>query len=93
MDKALLAKGIAKAAAAEKAQGREWKMPEKKTMQQGCSTTLIAALDPSIEKDSGAYLDDGDIAVNHPPEYLSLPENEERLWKLSEKLVREKFDW
>ncbi|KAN0102084.1 NAD(P)-binding protein [Hyaloscypha variabilis] len=92
-DKALLADGIARAAAAEKALGREWKMPSKKTMQQGCSTTLVAALDPSIEGDSGAYLDDGDVAVNRPPEYLSFPENEERLWKLSEDLVGEKFDW
>jgi len=62
-------------------------------MQQGCSTTLVAALDPSIEGDSGAYLDDGDVAVNAPPDYLAVPENEERLWKLSEELVGEKFDW
>jgi hypothetical protein len=68
-------------------------MPSKKTMQQGCSTTLVAALDPSIEGDSGAYLDDGDVAVNAPPDYLAVPENEERLWKLSEELVGEKFDW
>jgi hypothetical protein len=93
MDKAILADAIARSAAAEKALGREWKMPEKKTMQQGCSTTLIAALDPSIEKDSGAYLDNGDISANPPPEYLSLPENEEKLWRLSEELVGEKFDW
>ena len=68
-------------------------MPEEKTMQQGCSTTLVAALDPSIEKDSGAYLDDGDISANALPEYLTLPKNEEKLWRLSEELVREKFDW
>ncbi|KAG0649771.1 Short-chain dehydrogenase TIC chloroplastic [Hyphodiscus hymeniophilus] len=92
-DKALLEDGMARAAAAEKAMGREWKMPAKKTMQQGCSTTLIAALDPSIEKDNGAYLDNGDIAANSPPDYLSLLESEHRLWKLSEELVGEKLDW
>ena len=93
MDKALLEGGVARAAAAEKALGREWQMPAPKTLQQGCSTTLVAALDPSIEEENGAYLEDGDIALHQPPEYLSLPENEVRLWKLSEELVGEMFDW
>lgn len=93
MTDAVLQDGLARAAAAEQALGREWTRPPQKTLQQGCSTTLVAALDPSIEKDNGAYLEDGDIAVNAPSESLSLPENQTRLWKLSEKLVGEKFDW
>jgi hypothetical protein len=93
MNEDILEDGLARAAAAEKALGREWQRDPQKTLQQGCSTTLIAALDPSIEKDNGAYLNNGDIAVHPPPEYLSLPENEVKLWKLSEELVGEKFDW
>jgi hypothetical protein len=93
MNEAILQDGLARAAAAEAALGREWKRDPQKTLQQGCSTTLIAALDPSIEGQNGAYLNNGDIAVHPPPQYLSLPENEVKLWKLSEELVGEKFHW
>lgn len=93
MSDAILQDGLARAAAAEAALGHEWKRDPQKTLQQGCSTTLIAALDPSIESENGAYLNNGDVAMHPPPEYLSLPENEVKLWNLSEKLVREKFDW
>lgn len=93
MDKAILKDGLARADAAEKALGREFKLEPRKTLQQGCSTTLVAALDPAIQPQNGAYLLNGDIAVHPPPDYLRLPENEVRLWDLSEKLVGEKFEW
>jgi hypothetical protein len=93
MSDAILQDGLARATAAEAALGRKWKRDPQKTLQQGCSTTLIAALDPSIEGQNGAYLNNGDIAVHPPPEYLSFPENEVKLWRLSEELVGEKFDW
>jgi len=50
---------------------------------------LIAALDPSIEDQSGAYLEDGDIAK--PEDYAVDREKAEKLWHLSERLVGQKF--
>ena len=84
-----LAAAIEVAKARAKEEGREFQMPVEKTMQQGCATTLVAALDPSIESKSGAYLDDGDVAPKQPD---AAQGDEERLWALSEKLVGEKFE-
>ncbi len=92
-NEALLKDGLARAAAAEKALGREFKFPEQKTLQQGCSTTLVAALDPEIESQSGAYLVDGDVSDVDPPEDATSEENQRKLWNLSEELVGERFDW
>ncbi|KAL2436474.1 Short-chain dehydrogenase TIC 32, chloroplastic [Exophiala dermatitidis] len=61
-----------------------------KSPEQGVSTTLVAALDPRIEDKSGSYLVDGNVV--EPYEYASDKENAERLWKLSEQLVGEKFE-
>lgn len=61
-----------------------------KSIEQGVSTTLIAALDPRIESQSGSYLADAHIEPAY--EYASDKGNAERLWTLSEKLVGEKFD-
>ena len=62
---------------------------ELKTLQQGCSTTLVAALDPSIQDQSGAYLEDGDVA--RPEDYAVDPKRAELLWGLSERLVGQMF--
>ncbi|KAK9388630.1 hypothetical protein V1515DRAFT_614667 [Lipomyces mesembrius] len=80
-------------AAAEKAAGREYVREQQKSLEQGCSTTLVALLDPSIEDQNGAYLVNGGIADNLLPEYLTRKENEGKLWLLSEELVWEKFDF
>ncbi|EXJ87903.1 hypothetical protein A1O1_04830 [Capronia coronata CBS 617.96] len=61
-----------------------------KPIEQGITTTLVAALDPTIESQSGSYLADAQIAPAY--EYATSEENADRLWKLSEKLVGEKFD-
>lgn len=68
-----------------------WKFPEQKSMQEGCSTQLRAALDPALDAHSGAFLDDC-----QPIEYAEHTEvygNEEKVWALSERLVGEKFDF
>jgi hypothetical protein len=93
MNEAILKDGLARLAAAQAEAGREFVREPQKTMQQGCSTTLIAALDPGIENQNGAYLHAGNIADFPSPEYLSEKENEERLWALSETLIGEKFQW
>ncbi|KAL1885397.1 hypothetical protein Plec18167_000890 [Paecilomyces lecythidis] len=60
-----------------------------KNIPQGASTILVAALDPSIEAQSGAYLDDCQIGT--AAEYAQNKENSEKLWKLSEEIVGQKF--
>ncbi|KAJ5199507.1 hypothetical protein N7491_011286 [Penicillium cf. griseofulvum] len=66
-------------------------MPEEKTMEQGCATTLAAALDPALDDQSGSFLNDCN------PEkvlyYACDASNAEKLWTLSEKIVSEKFSY
>ncbi|KIY01770.1 uncharacterized protein Z520_01908 [Fonsecaea multimorphosa CBS 102226] len=69
----------------------EFKIPEPKTLQQGCATQLRAALDPSLATDSGAYLDDCQVAK------VGVHEGHEQyidqVWELSERLVGETFEF
>lgn len=92
-DGALLLDGLARAVTGEAAMGREFVREPQKTLQQGCSTTLVAALDPDIEKSNGGYLRNGDIWEHEVIGYAKGEENWEPLWRLSEKLVGEKFGW
>jgi NAD(P)-dependent dehydrogenase (short-subunit alcohol dehydrogenase family) len=66
----------------------------RKTLQQGCATTLRAALDPTLTREEGMWLVDCEISTD--PTWLqswSVDEGDaERLWKLSEELVGEKFE-
>lgn len=83
-------------------------MPEFKSVDGACATTVAAAIDPSLEgkiipdpadsihmliyvESSGAYLDD--CKPTPPTPGASRPENAEKLWNLSEKLVGEKFSY
>jgi hypothetical protein len=63
-----------------------------KTLDQGCSTTLVAALDPVLDICPGVYLSDGDVQEPERPDCLD-PEEAEKLWNLSEKIVGEKFSY
>jgi hypothetical protein len=63
-----------------------------KTIPQGASTTIVAAFDPRIEPRSGYYLQDCNIDDVAVKPYAVDDANAERLWKLSEELVGEKFD-
>jgi hypothetical protein len=92
-DGALLQDGLARAIAGEAAMGRQFVREAQKTLQQGCSTTIVAALDPEIESKSGSYLRDGDVWDQEVINYAKGRENWERLWELSEKLVGDKFVW
>lgn len=62
---------------------------EPKTVQQGCSTTLVAALDPDLP--SGSYLED--CVVAEPEAYARDQEKAELLWATSEKIVGQTFKW
>jgi len=65
--------------------------PKAKTVEQGSSTTLTAALDPSLDSASGAFLDDCNPAK--ALDYASSPGNAEKLWALSEEIVGERFTY
>ncbi len=89
----ILADGLARAEAAEVKEGRVFTRGPQKTLEQGCATTLVAALDPELEPYSGEYLVDGDLSDVPVREYAKSLENQEKLWNLSEELVGEKFHW
>jgi NAD(P)-dependent dehydrogenase (short-subunit alcohol dehydrogenase family) len=61
-----------------------------KSLSQGASTTLVAAFDPSKAAYSGSYLEDCQLKDGNCPEWINM-ENAEKLWKLSEELVNQKF--
>ncbi|KAI1384731.1 putative short-chain dehydrogenase [Hypoxylon trugodes] len=71
-----------------------------RTQGAGASTSLTAALDPKLampesrdgKENYGVYLMDCQISDKALPGSVS-SEKAERLWKLSEELVKEKFDW
>jgi hypothetical protein len=73
--------------------GKTFKRENPKTFEQGCSTTLIAALDPEIEEANGKYLNAGQLEESTVKENFEDPEEARRkLWELSERLVGEKFE-
>lgn len=59
-----------------------------KSIDQGSSTTLVAALDPGLKPEAGVYL--ADCQVAEAPEWATDKAKAEKLWKLSEELVGEK---
>lgn len=73
-----------------------------KTLGGGSATTLVAATDPGLgmpatkskdgKENYGAYLIDCQISDKADPRAIS-SDQAEKLWKLSEDLVKEKFAW
>lgn len=78
--------------AAQKNTGRHFPIYEDpmKNMAQGIATTLVATLDPRIESQSGMWMMDCQCTGTY--DYAESMANAERLWKLSEELVGEKFE-
>ncbi|KEZ46445.1 hypothetical protein SAPIO_CDS0772 [Scedosporium apiospermum] len=60
-----------------------------KDIDQGSSTTLVAALDPALDTQTGLYLDNCQFSKAMP--HATDPVAADRLWALSEELVGEKF--
>ncbi|KAI1101676.1 retinol dehydrogenase 13 [Jackrogersella minutella] len=61
-----------------------------KTVDEGASTTLVAALDPALDVIGGLYLSDCQFFPS--AEYTKNTESAERLWRLSEDLIGDKFN-
>lgn len=89
----VMAEALRKAKEMAASEGREYVRSPRKTIQQGCSTTLVAALDPALSGQSGAYLEDGRISEKPPSVLATDTGNAAMLWKLSEDLVGQEFDW
>lgn len=62
-----------------------------KNLDEGCSTTLVAALDPKVVKED-LFFAECQVA-GWAPEWATSPEKAEQLWKLSEELVGEQFSY
>jgi len=62
-----------------------------KDLEQGCSTTLVAALDPKTTKDDILWADCH--VAGWAPEWSTDPAKAEQLWKLSEQLVGQEFSY
>ena len=93
VSKTAMAEALRKAEEAAAKEGKVLTRAVRKTVQQGCSTTLVAALDPGIAGQSGAFLEDGAIAKIQPSGAGMDMESAEKLWGLSEELVEQKSDW
>jgi NAD(P)-dependent dehydrogenase (short-subunit alcohol dehydrogenase family) len=61
-----------------------------KSRQEGCATTLVASLDPRLEGESGAFL--MDCQLKELDARCESGEDAEKLWRISEELVGEKFE-
>lgn len=70
-------------------------MPASKSLQQGCATTLRAALDPNLKAVGGSvYLHDCQVIKPDEKDLMAWTLDEgsaERLWEVSEEMVGEKF--
>lgn len=77
---------------AQKNTGRHFPLAEDlpKSVEQGIATNIVAALDPRIEAQSGMYM--ADCQPQKTYEYAESMEGAEKLWKLSEQLIGEKFE-
>jgi NAD(P)-dependent dehydrogenase (short-subunit alcohol dehydrogenase family) len=67
-----------------------------KTLEQGASTALVAALDPKLGKvgdgGQGQFLSDCQLSKIAPPYALNTVRADD-LWQMSEELVKENFSW
>ncbi|KAJ6518273.1 hypothetical protein C8R47DRAFT_1205340 [Mycena vitilis] len=64
-----------------------------KTQPQGAATTIVAAFDPRITDQAGAYLSNGNVANDERAPHSTDPANAEKLWNLTEDIIGEKFEF
>ncbi|KAL8708604.1 MAG: hypothetical protein Q9220_006540 [cf. Caloplaca sp. 1 TL-2023] len=72
--------------------GKPVAMEEAKSLEAGCSTALVAALDPSLKSQSGAFLRDCNIVKEPLKSHADDAKCAKDLWSLSEQIIGEKFD-
>ncbi|KAI9281359.1 hypothetical protein BC943DRAFT_329733 [Umbelopsis sp. AD052] len=69
----------------------DWRNLEMKSIPEGTSTHLVAAFDPKIASDAGAYLQDCQIAMHYAKPYAKDDTQASKLWALSEQIVGQMF--
>ncbi|KAI4691582.1 hypothetical protein J4E81_007108 [Alternaria sp. BMP 2799] len=62
-----------------------------KSLDECAATHVVAAFDTRLDDYNGAYLDNANVAPQEVQPTATNPEDPERLWKLSERLVGEEF--
>ena len=62
-----------------------------KSLNECAATHVVAAFDTRLDDYNGAYLDNGNLAPQEVQPTAKNPEDAEKLWKLSEKLVGEEI--
>lgn len=67
-------------------------VPVFKTLQEGTSTHIVAAFDPSIKSQNGSFLQDAHVDNESVREWAKNDKDAAKLWKLSEDLVGFKFE-
>ncbi|KAI4192794.1 MAG: hypothetical protein LQ346_004162 [Caloplaca aetnensis] len=72
--------------------GKPVAMEEAKSLEAGCSTALVAALDPSLKSQSGAFLRDCNVVKEPLKSHADDAKSAKDLWSLSEEIIGEKFD-
>jgi len=70
--------------------GKPIEVEKFKNKQEGVSSILTAALDPSIASASGGFIRDNKLFDQVKP-YASSKENASKLWNMSEEWVGQKF--
>ncbi|KAJ3551246.1 hypothetical protein NPX13_g11410 [Xylaria arbuscula] len=63
------------------------------SLQQGAASAVLTFLDPSLRAFSGAYLEECEVRDQKLAGYVTDEAQAEKLWRLSEVLVGEKFSW
>ncbi len=63
-----------------------------KSLDEFAATNMAAAFDPRLDEFNGAYLENGNLSDDVQPTARN-PEDPEKLWKLSEKLVGQTFEY
>lgn len=64
----------------------------RKTLQQGCANTIVAAFSPSIAGESGSFLEDCVVQHDTVKPWVRESAKAERFWKLGEELVGQRFE-
>lgn len=71
--------------------GEEVKEEQPKSMEQGCATMVLAAMQPDLKEHSGAFLKDCSVfPESEQKPWVKVPEVDKKLWELSEQWVGEK---
>ncbi|PYH73147.1 short-chain dehydrogenase [Aspergillus vadensis CBS 113365] len=64
-----------------------------RTASQGAATLIVAAYDPSISDKNGSYMVNNKVNNGEAVDYALDPKYAEKLWKLSEEIVGQKFGY